>query len=365
VKTSLQTTIQEAQVANIKWLKSLKVSDAQDMVKELANCLEGKGCSKVTTYDNGVITAYLTKPASNKTVGLRGMYSSPILQEENAGSYLQGMSQIAILLTVADILQRKPDRQSTTVKFILEPINNAAPQQIPLDLKEEIWQDIDVLYGASLIPNESESKLFVSEGPAFASLDHFDIHIQGLGGHAAYPNKTVDALIVAAQIIEELQLTVSRGIDPMVPTALTVTSFEAGEGTFNIIADSAQIKGNVRTLAVEEGERVETLMTNIVHNISQSHGAEGKLTYHRVSPVFKNDERLARKIKGVFIEAFGSERVDGISSKLTTDYFAKALEEKPGTIFYIGTCGEMETEASISGEVLTTGIQAFLELINQ
>lgn len=362
MKTKQDATIQEKQENHKEWLKRLNISNREGIVHELAERLKKAGCLNVSAAENGIVTAYIYKEGSNETIGLRGMYSKRSHKEDKPAAYLQGNSQLVILLTLVDVLLTNKDLLKTSVKFIFEPIGEAIPENLTLSLKESVFQETDVLYAASILPDKPKKQLFISEGPVFASLDYFDIHVQGQGGHAAYPNKTVDALIVAAQIIEELQLTVSRKVNPMVATDLTVTAFEAGEGTFNIIADSAEIKGNVRTLSDNERDLIEKTMTDIVRDVSSSHGAEGTLTYRRMTPILENDEALTQQVKKVFEEAFGEENVNTISSKLTADYFAKALEEKPGTVFYIGSGEEFSNEDIAPCNVITTGVQAFLTL---
>src|SRR5699024_8802885 len=105
---------------------------------------------------------------------------------------------------------------------------------------------VDVVYGAHVSSMTPLGQVNLKEGPAMACGDTFEIKISGKGGHAATPHLTVDPLVVGSQILLNLQPIVSRQVDPVKPAVVTVATFEGGD-SFNVIPDTASLRGTVRT----------------------------------------------------------------------------------------------------------------------
>ena len=143
----------------------------------------------------------------------------------------------------------------------------------------ERW-NIQEIYGMHNMPGLAVGKFATRPGPLMAATDEFTIDITGLGGHAARPHGTIDPIIVGASIVQALQTIVSRSVDPIESAVVSVTKFHAGDA-YNIIAETAQIAGTVRTLKPEMRDLVEGRFRAIIANLGPAFGAKIALRYVR------------------------------------------------------------------------------------
>jgi len=109
---------------------------------------------------------------------------------------------------------------------------------------------IDQVYGMHNGPGLPVGSFAIRQGPIMAATDAIDIKIEGLGGHAARPHKCVDSVLVGAQLITALQSIVSRTVDPLDSAVISMCEFHAGHAR-NVIPQTAELKGTVRTLTEE------------------------------------------------------------------------------------------------------------------
>src|ERR1700680_722396 len=127
----------------------------------------------------------------------------------------------------------------------------------------------------------------IRSGPIMAATDSIDIKIEGLGGHAARPHKCLDSVLVGAQLITALQSIVSRNVDPLDSAVISMCEFHAGNAR-NVIPQTAELRGTVRTLAPDVGELVEKRVREVVAGVAQITGAKIDLKYERGYPVTVN-----------------------------------------------------------------------------
>src|SRR4051794_41067622 len=122
---------------------------------------------------------------------------------------------------------------------------------------------IDQVYGMHNGPGIPLGALAIRSRPMMAATDAIDITIEGHGGHAARPHKCIDSVLVGAQLITALQSIVSRSVDPLDSAVISICEFHAGNAR-NVIPQTAQLRGTVRTLANEVRELVEKRIGEVV-----------------------------------------------------------------------------------------------------
>src|SRR6201991_3851865 len=163
---------------------------------------------------------------------------------------------------------------------------------------------IDQVYGMHNGPGIPLGSFAIRSGPIMAATDAIDIKIEGLGGHAARPHKCIDSVLVGAQLITGLQSIVSRTVDPLDSAVISICEFHAGNAR-NVIPQTAELRGTVRTLTAEVRELVEKRVREVVAGVAQMTGARIDLVYERGYPVTVNHEaqtevatRIAREVGG-------------------------------------------------------------------
>ena len=195
---------------------------------------------------------------------------------------------------------------------------------------------IKSVYAMHSLPDLPIGQFETCKGPIMAAADDFRITVQGRGGHAAHPDTTVDPIAVGAQIYQGLQTIVSRNIDPIETGVLSVTIFQAGSAT-NVIPDSAELAGTIRTFAKPVQKLMRNRMENVSRSIAQAYGATIDIEYTTGYPAtinFADETDFAIKIAGDIV---GSENVEGNTlPTMGAEDFAFMLEECPGAYVYIG-----------------------------
>ncbi|MEL6523730.1 MAG: M20 aminoacylase family protein, partial [Pseudomonadota bacterium] len=194
---------------------------------------------------------------------------------------------------------------------------------------------IEEIYGLHNMPGLPVGEFAIRSGPLLASSDTFEIVVTGKGGHAAQPHETIDATLVAAQILVTLQSVVARNVNPLKRVVLTVGTFETDSSASNIIAQSVRMSGTVRTLDEEYRSIAETRIREIAEGTASAFGAKVKINWERGYPVTVNHEANARYAADVARQIAGSVD-DDMDPIMPAEDFSYMLQERPGAFILVG-----------------------------
>jgi hippurate hydrolase len=196
---------------------------------------------------------------------------------------------------------------------------------------------VQEVYGLHNMPGIPEGAFALRPGPMMAAADLFDITVEGLGGHAAHPDKCIDTTLVAAQILIALQSIVSRNVDPIENAVLSVTAFHTDGEAFNVIPQTVRMRGTVRTLSAKVQDLVEARMGRIVEGIAAAHGARAELHYHRNYPITANSVAETAFAAAVASEISGAANVDADTPPVMGgEDFSFMLNARPGAFVFLG-----------------------------
>jgi amidohydrolase len=169
-----------------------------------------------------------------------------------------------------------------------------------------------------------------------AAADIFTIKVQGKGGHGAQPHLCVDAVLIASHIVVALQSIVARNVNPRQTAVLTVGSIHAGTA-FNVIADTAEMKGTIRTFDVATRDQIAHRMTEVVEQTARALGGSAAIEIKAISPATVNDEHVAQVVRETAIEMLGVEHVTADQLTMTAEDMSEFLSRVPGCFFFIGS----------------------------
>jgi amidohydrolase len=196
------------------------------------------------------------------------------------------------------------------------------------------------LHDSSLL---AAGKVAWKEGPILAGADSVDITVRGYGGHGAAPHTTKDPILIASEMVVMLQTIVSREMNPLEPTVITVGSFHAGT-KHNIIPDEAHLQLTVRTMTPEQRVKALEAIKRVAHGVASAAGVPADLMpvveFSKDNvPATINDRALSQRVAGALGKALGKENVlpaDPIMA--SEDFSLYALEDpKPPTMmFWLG-----------------------------
>ena len=282
--------------------------------------------------------------ASGRGVGLRADIDALPMQEFNTFPHASTQpgkmhacghdGHTAMLLGAAQHLARHRDFDGT-VYLIFQPAEEGgggAREMIKDGLFEQF--PMEAVFGMHNWPGGEVGQFAVSAGPVMASSNEFKITITGKGGHAAMPHTGIDPVPVACQIVQAFQTIISRNKKPVDSGVISVTMIHAGEAT-NVIPDSCEMQGTVRTFTIEVLDLIEQRMQQIAEHTCAAFGAECKFEFVRNYPPTVNSAPEADFARSVMASIVGADQVMEQQPTMGAEDFSYMLQAKPGAYCFI------------------------------
>jgi amidohydrolase len=195
---------------------------------------------------------------------------------------------------------------------------------------------IDQVYGMHNGPGMPVGTFALRPGPIMAATDHIDFIIEGQGGHAARPHLCIDPVLAGAQLVTALQGIVSRSVDPLDSAVISVCEFHAGNAR-NVIPQTVELKGTVRTLRAEVRDLLERRIRETAAGIAAATGTTIDVIHERSYPVVVNHPAQTQIAAAVAREVAGEPAVTtDMAPLMGAEDFAYMLEARPGAFIFIG-----------------------------
>jgi hippurate hydrolase len=347
----------------------------------VADRLREFGCDEVVTGigKTGVVGVIKGKrPAGNgdvKVIGLRAdMDALPIEEETNLpyASKTPGKmhacghdGHTAMLLGAARYLSETRNFAGQAV-VIFQPAEEGGAGAAAM-IKDGLMDrfGIEQVYGMHNGPGIPVGQFAIRPGPIMAATDAVDIKIEGLGGHAARPHKCIDSVLVGAQVISALQSIVSRTVDPLESAVISICEFHAGNAR-NVIPQTAELRGTIRTLTPEVRKQVEQRIREVVAGVAQMTGAKIDLVYERGYPVTVNHAAQTEFATRVATEIGGPGSVSDTPPMMGAEDFAYMLEARPGAFIFCGngnSAGLHHPAYNFDDEAIVYGTSYWIKLV--
>jgi amidohydrolase len=292
------------------------------------------------------VTALVESGAAGKTLMVRSDLDGLPIVEETAADWKSANVGVmhacghdfhtAILLGTAKSLVQAPPSKGR-VKLNFQPAEeglNGAGAMIKAGIMDA--PKVDAVLGYHIWQSLPVGKIGVVTGPAMAAVDRFNVTLRGKGGHAAYPHRSVDTVLVAANVITALQSIVARNVDPLDAAVVTVGRIESGTA-FNIIPPEAHLEGTVRTFSKEAGKTIPRRFREIVTGVAKAMGATSEIQYIREHSPLVNDAAMSEFMRGIVRQVLGKKGLaeDAHPSMGGEDHSAYQ-EIAPGCYIFIG-----------------------------
>ena len=345
----------------------------------VAEKLRAFGCDEVVegigrTGVVGVIKG--TSTASGKVIGLRADMDALPIHEATGLDYASKTpdamhacghdGHTAMLLGAAQYLAETRNFDGTAV-VIFQPAEEGGGggKEMCDDGMMDRW-GIQEVYGMHNWPGLPLGSFAIRPGPFFAATDLLEIEIEGLGGHAAKPNETIDTTVVASHIVTALQTIVSRNADPVGNIVVSITSMHTSSTAFNVIPQKVNMLGTVRTLSNDLRDLAEKRVGEICEGIATSFGAVARVNYKRNYPVMVNHSAQTDFAAGVARSVAG----DCAEAPLVMggEDFAFMLEARPGAYILVGNGDSAmvhHPEYNFNDEAIPAGCSWWAGLIEQ
>jgi N-acetyldiaminopimelate deacetylase len=219
--------------------------------------------------------------------------------------------------------------------FIFQPAEEGpggAEPMLQTDIMKE-WKP-DMITALHIAPEYPVGTIAVKEGLLFANTSELFIDMKGKGGHAAYPHETNDMVIAACSLVSQLQTIVSRNVNPLDSSVITIGKITGGT-VQNIIAENARLEGTIRTLSVSSMGKVKQRIEQLVEGIRAGYQCEAVIDYGSMYHQVYNEEKLTREFMD-FASAQSGITVHECSEAMTGEDFGYMLKEMPGFMFWLG-----------------------------
>ena len=311
--------------------------------------------------DTGCVGIIEGGQASDKVVALRADIDAlPIAEEgEHKREFISQNEGIAHccghdghtanMLGVAHILSDLRDKIEGTVLLIFQPAEEKLPGGGRLLCETGYLQEkgVDVIYGLHSNPNLEPGKIALREGPLMARPDEFKIEMIGKGGHAASPHEAVDPIVMASEVVQQLQTIVSRNVNPTEPAVVTVGKMSGGSA-HNIIPEKVEMLGTVRTFSAKIANKIKDRIESIAKGVAEASGGSYTFTFDHGYPAVTNTDWATDIVINKANELLGEENVELMEEPLMAgEDFAFYQQHFPGVFFFLGS-GREETGSTYS-----------------
>ncbi|MTE26037.1 M20 family metallopeptidase [Winogradskyella ouciana] len=251
-------------------------------------------------------------------------------------------THIAILMATAEVLSKHKDKIKGTVKFIFQPAEEGPPPGeeggAKLMIKEGVLENpkVDAIFGLHINAGTPVGTIKYKKGGIMASVERFVINVKGKQTHGSQPWSGVDPIMISAKIIDGLQTIISREAK-LTEEAAVITVGKITAGTrFNIIPETAELIGTVRTLDPEMRSMIERRMKEMTETIAKAYGGEATISFRNQTSITYNDPELTDKMLPSLQEVAGSDNVKLMKATTGGEDFSYFQEVVPGIYFFLG-----------------------------
>lgn len=313
------------------------------LLGRIAEITQGKDFVEQKTWRTGILV-FLKGSNPEKTIGWRtDIDALPVVEETGLDfqSTHEGrmhacghdMHMTIALGLLNELVQVQP---KNNLLFLFQPAeeNLAGGKLMYEDNAFGDWLP-DIFYGLHVRPDLKVGEIATNVGTLFAGTCEVLTTFKGKGGHAAFPHEANDALVAASYFITQVQTIVSRNVDPIQGGVVTFGSFHAGT-TNNVIAETAQLHGTIRSLTQDMSLLIQKRVTEIAEGVAASFDMEVdiKLIQGGYLPV-ENNPKLAGELMDFFAKSAAVHLID-CPPAMTGEDFGYLISKVPGVMFWLG-----------------------------
>jgi len=248
----------------------------------------------------------------------------------------------AILMGVAEVLTKNKHLINGNVKFIFQPAEEGPPPGekggASLMIEEGVLKnpDVDAIFGLHINSSTPVGTIRYKPGGTMAAVERFVVTVKGKGSHGSAPWTGVDPILISAKIIDGFQSIISREAELVKePAVITVGKITSGT-RFNVIPESAEMIGTVRTLDPDMREMIIRRMKEMAPALAKAYGGDAEVEFQNNTAITYNDLELTAEMLPTLQNIAGEDNVELVKATTGGEDFSFFQEEVPGFYFFIG-----------------------------
>ncbi|MBK9284441.1 MAG: amidohydrolase [Sphingobacteriaceae bacterium] len=302
----------------------------------------------------GIIAIIKGKNPDKKTILLRGDMDALPIQEKNKVSYCSTIDGVmhacghdvhsSCVLGAAIILNQLKDEFEGTIKIVFQPGEEVLPGGAKLMIEEGLLENpkVDKAIALHVYPSMEAGKVGFRKGMYMASTDELYITVNGKGGHAAMVNEYVNPLLIASELLLEINIAFMHAHSlkgtpgENIPTVVAFGKIE-GQGATNIIPNEVKIAGTMRTMNEEWRNEIHNRLKKIVQDKSELYGITSEIKIEKGYPFLVNDENFTEDCMTNAIDYLGKNNVEELPLRMTAEDFAFITQKVSSCFFRLGT----------------------------
>ncbi len=260
-------------------------------------------------------------------------------------------AHVAILMGVAEVLASMKDELAGTVKFIFQPAEEGISGLETYGAKQMVEEGVlenprvAAIFGLHISSITEVGKISYRPGATMAAVDELKIKVTGKQSHGARPWTSVDPIVTSAQIVTSLQTIVSRNVDiTQNPAVVSIGAIHGGIRQ-NIIPESVEMIGTIRTYDEQHQQLIHRRIDEIVTHVAKSAGATSDVTIDILYPVTYNDPDLTAAMLPTLEQVAGTENVGIIPLQTGAEDFSFYQKKIPGLFIFLGGMPKGQQEA--------------------
>lgn len=304
------------------------------------------GLSPKKVDETGVYAEIIGESGSGKTIVLRADIDALPITEEHICEWTSVEKGVmhacghdlhtASLLGAARLLVKHKDKFAGTIRLVFQQAEEIGYGG-KLFVNGGYIDGADRTFGIHAASSVQVGKVAVVPGPNNASVDWFKINVKGLSSHVSTPEKGIDAIYIASQIVINLQALITRRTNPMDNVIIGIGKMEAGTA-YNIVAEEATLEGTVRALTNKIRIFIKEQIENICKCSAKSFGGTVNIEWKDFAIPLINEEVSTNEVQKVAKRLYGDENVIvNRKASLGGDDFAYFIEKVPGCYAFVGT----------------------------
>ncbi len=303
--------------------------------------------------NTGIEVLLKGKNPGSKTIMLRADMDALPIQEENKVDYCSKNEGVmhacghdvhsSCVLGAVFILNELKDEFEGTIKVIFQPAEEVLPGGASLMIKENILENpkVEVAIAQHVFPSMETGRVGFRPGMYMASSDELYVSVIGKGGHAAVPNEYNNPLIIASELLLELNAQFmeqdQKGENgEVIPTVIAFGKI-SGNGATNIIPEKVNIEGTFRTMNEEWRKACHKKIREIANDIAKIYKAEIDVRIEVGYPFLVNDSTVTKRAKAAAESYLGKENVIDLPIRMAAEDFAYFSQQVPACFYRLGT----------------------------